>query len=255
MVSIRPIASKAALLIDEHRKRQRYIVISDLHLGFEYQISTRGININEQTFFEEITTDLYNLIKSNKIDAVILLGDLKSTIRSISKYEWHIIPQFLKFLSEITDIYLIPGNHDSNIRFLMPENINVMSTKGMVLDDTLLVHGHTMPTIAKANIKRIVMGHIHPVFQSHNSVINGQRVWIYLKIIKEAIFPGTQGDLDIVIVPAFNRYLYAINERNYSKSISPIIAKAIKSNAVQQSMLVSLDGSIVGDMETVLKII
>ena len=255
MVSIRPIASKAALLIDEHRKRRRYIVISDLHLGFEYQISMRGINIDEQTFFEEMTTELYDIIKSNNIDAVILLGDLKSTIRSISKYEWNIIPQFLKFLSEITDIYLIPGNHDSNIRFLMPENINVMSTKGMVLDDTLLVHGHTMPTIAKANIKRIVMGHIHPVFLRHNSVINGQRIWIYLKITKKAIFPGTQGDLDIVIVPAFNRYLYAINERHYTKSISPIISKAIRLNAVQQSMLVSLDGSIVGNIESLLKII
>jgi putative SbcD/Mre11-related phosphoesterase len=255
VVSIRPIASKAALLIDEHRKRQRYIVISDLHLGFEYQISIRGISIDGQGIFEEMTTELYDLIKSNQIDAVILLGDLKSTIRSISKYEWHIIPQFLKFISEITDIYLIPGNHDSNIRFLMPEDINVMSTKGMVLDDTLLIHGHTMPTIAKANIKRIVMGHVHPVFLRPNSVINGQRVWIYLKIIKSAIFPGTEGDLDIVIVPAFNRYLYAINERHYTKSISPIIAKAIKSNAIKQSMLISLDGSVVGDIENLLKII
>ena len=255
MVSIRPIASKAALLIDEHRKRQRYIVISDLHLGFENQISIRGISIDGQGIFEEMTTELYDLIKSNQIDAVILLGDLKSTIRSISKYEWHIIPQFLKFISEITDIYLIPGNHDSNIRFLMPENINVMSTKGMVLDDALLIHGHTMPTIAKANIKRIVMGHVHPVFLRPNSVINGQRVWIYLKIIKSAIFPGTEGDLDIIIVPAFNRYLYAINERHYTKSISPIIAKAIKSNAIKQSILISLDGSVVGDIENLLKII
>jgi metallophosphoesterase superfamily enzyme len=137
----------------------------------------------------------------------------------------------------------------------MPEDINVMSTKGMVLDDTLLIHGHTMPTIAKANIKRIVMGHVHPVFLRPNSVINGQRIWIYLKIIKSAIFPDTEGDLDIIIVPAFNRYLYAINERHYTKSISPIIAKAIKSNAIKQSILISLDGSVVGDIESLLKII
>ena len=165
------------------------------------------------------------------------------------------IPQFFKFLSEVTDIYLVPGNHDSNIRFLMPENVNIMGSKGMILDDTLFIHGHTMPTIAKASIKRIVMGHIHPVFLRHNSVINGQRVWIYLKLIKKAIFPATQGDLDIVIVPAFNRYIYAINARHYTKSISPIITKAIKSNAVRQALLVSLDGSIVGDIESLLEII
>ena len=255
MVSIRPIHSKAALLIDEDIKKKRYMVISDLHIGFESYIYNRGITFDEEIFFEEIIRELSDLIKSNRVDAVILLGDLKSTVGSISKQEWHKIPQFLKLLSEITDIYFVPGNHDSNIRFLMPENINITSSKGMVLDDTLLIHGHTIPTIARSYVKKIVMGHIHPVFLRHNSVINGQRVWIYLKIIKEVIFPRTQGALDLIIVPAFNRYLYAINERRYTKSISPIIAKAIKSNAVQQALVVSLDGSVVGDMETLLKII
>jgi uncharacterized protein len=255
VVSISPIHSQAALLIDEYIKRRRYLVISDLHIGFESHIYTRGIAFDEKIFFDEMIQELSDLIKSNKAQAVILLGDLKSTVGSISRQEWQKIPRFFKLLSEITDIYFVPGNHDSNIRFLMPENINVMSSKGMVLDDTLLVHGHTMPTIARSYIKKIIMGHIHPVFLRHNSVINGQRVWIYLKIIKEAIFPTTQGTLDLVILPAFNRYLYAINERRYTKSISPIIDKAIKSNAVQQALIVSLDGSIVGDIETLMKII
>jgi uncharacterized protein len=255
VVSISPIHSKAALLIDEDIKRQRYMVISDLHIGFESHIYTRGIAFDEKIFFDEMIQELSDLIKSNRVQAVILLGDLKSTVGSISRQEWQKIPRFFKLLSEITDIYFVPGNHDSNIRFLMPENINVMSSKGMVLDDTLLLHGHTMPTTARSYIKKIVMGHIHPVYLRHNSVINGQRVWIYLKIIKEAIFPGSQGTLDLVILPAFNRYLYAINERRYTKSISPIIDKAIKSNAVQQALIVSLDGSIVGDIETLLKII
>ena len=231
------------------------MVISDLHIGFESYIYSRGITFDEQIFFDEIIRELSDLIKSNRVDSVILLGDLKSTVGSISKQERHKIPQFLKLLSEITDIYFVPGNHDSNIRFLMPENVNIISSKGMVLDDTLLVHGHTIPTIARSYIKKIVMGHIHPVFLRYNSVINGQRVWIYLKIIKDVIFPKTQGTVDLVIVPAFNRYLYAINERRHTKSISPIIAKAIKSNAVQQALVVSLDGSIVGDIETLLKII
>jgi uncharacterized protein len=255
VVSTSPIHSKAALLIDEDTKKRRYMVISDLHIGFESHIYTRGITFDEMIFFDEMIRELSDLIKSNKVQALILLGDLKSTVGSISKQEWQKIPRFFKLLSEITDIYFVPGNHDSNIRFLTPENINVMSTKGMVLDDTLLVHGHTMPTTARSYIKKIVMGHIHPVFLRHNSVINGQRVWIYLKIVKEAIFPGSQGTLDLIILPAYNRYLYAINERRYTKSISPIIDKAIKSNAVQQALVVSLDGSIVGGIETLLKII
>ena len=130
MLSIRPIHSKAPLLIDEQTKRRRYLAISDLHIGFESQMSTRGINIDEQTFFDEIRKELADVINFNKIDAVILLGDLKNSIQTINKYEWQMIPQFFKFLSEVTDIYLVPGNHDSNIRFLMPENVNIMGSKG-----------------------------------------------------------------------------------------------------------------------------
>ena len=113
MVSISPIHSKAALLIDEDTKRRRYMVISDLHIGFEAHIYTRGITFDEKVFFDEMIRELSDLIKSTRVEAVILLGDLKSTVGgSISKQEWQKIPRFFKLLSEITDIYFVPGNHE-----------------------------------------------------------------------------------------------------------------------------------------------
>jgi metallophosphoesterase superfamily enzyme len=194
--------------------------------------------------------ELRHLIKSNQLDGVILLGDVKSTIRSISKQEWNQVPEFFRILSGHASIYVVPGNHDTYVRFLIPQNINIMSVKGMVMEETLLAHGHTMPSSARSSIKRIVMGHIHPVFSRCNSVINGRRIWLYLKVKREKIFPGTVGTLDIIIVPSFNKDVPMIHKR-YKKSISPIINRALEHNAIEQAMAVTLDGSIVADNRNV----
>jgi metallophosphoesterase superfamily enzyme len=115
----------------------------------------------------------------------------------------------------------------------------------MTLDDTLLVHGHSMPSDVRARVNRIVMGHIHPVFLKRGSVINGERVWLYIQARKEAIF-AEKGILDIVVAPTFNPYLYSMGEKTYQKSISPII-KRIMQHGVKKCIIATLDGSIVGD--------
>jgi uncharacterized protein len=259
VVSIYPLYPHPALLLDGvwDRKQHKYIAISDLHLGFESELDAKGIMIDSNLLLHEMLNELFDLIKIHKIEGIILLGDIKSHIGPISKKEWDIIPQFFKSLSEYTNVYLIPGNHDSNIRFLTPLNINMISSRGMVLDDTLLIHGHTMPSRTRSSIRRIVMGHIHPIFTKYGSVINGQRVWIYLKVKKETIFPDIEGTLDIIVVPTFNKFLYRINNKRdyYRKSISPIINRALKDNAIQQGLIITLLGSIVGDTAMLYSII
>ena len=91
------------------------------------------------------------------------------------------------------------------------------------------------------------MGHLHPVFLKKGSVLNGERVWLYLQVRKESLF-AESGTLDVVVVPSFNRYLYT-EERKYNKrSTSPIMSRIVESNAIEKCMVVRLDGSIVGDM-------
>ena len=250
MVSIRPLYPHPALLLEEERTKikRAYLVVSDLHLGFEAKLNLRGVMVDSKYSINMMLEELRELIKATQLDGVILLGDVKSTIRSISKQEWNEVPEFFRTLSEYANIYLIPGNHDTNIRFLIPQNVNIMSVKGMVLEETLLVHGHAMPSSARATIKRIVMGHIHPVFSRGNSVLNGRRIWLYLKVKREKIFPGTEGTLDIVIVPSFNKEVSPmVVHKGDAKSISPIINRALECNAIKKALVVTLDGSLVAD--------
>jgi putative SbcD/Mre11-related phosphoesterase len=245
---IKPLYADPALLLEEQSngKQDKYIAIADLHIGFESALYLKGITINPELAFEEMLTQLVYLIKLNKVSGIILLGDLKNTIGFISKPEWDLIPRFFKSLSEYADVYMVPGNHDSNIRYLTPNSVNMISSSGMVLGDTLLIHGHTMPSSFGSSIKRVIMGHIHPTLLLPSSILNGQRVWIYLKIEKERILPG-KGRIDVIVIPTFNKDYFIQSGRNRKKSISPLINRALKTNAIQQAMIVSLHGSIIGD--------
>ena len=128
----------------------------------------------------------------------------------------------------------------------MPDSVNVATSKGLVIGDTLFVHGHTMPSDMRASVGRIVMGHVHPVFLKQGSVVNGERVWIYLQAKKEALF-AVNGTIEVIVVPSFNKYLYSSGARGYRKSMSPITSRIVQAGAVEKCMVVTLDGSIVGD--------
>ncbi len=65
-----------------------------------------------------------------------------------------------------------------------------------------------------------------------------------MKTEKENIFPNKSGELEIIIIPSFNKYFYATHRKKYKKSISPIINK-IKS--ISNARIVTLDGTIIGD--------
>ena len=120
----------------------------------------------------------------------------------------------------------------------------MISSKGLVIDDVLLTHGHSIPTENFSNVNRIIMGHIHPVFFQDNSLVNGQRVWISLKSRKDLIFPSRSGEIQVTVIPSFNPYFYTTQKPHYKKSISPIIEK-IKNDSIAK--IITLDGAIIGN--------
>ena len=131
---------------------------------------------------------------------------MKSGINSITKVEWETVPVFFENITKLIDIILVPGNHDANIEKLIPNEITLAGSKGIIIDDILLTHGHTMPTENFSQINTIVMGHIHPVFFEKESLINGERVWVSVICDKQKIFHSKSGELELIILQSFNRY-------------------------------------------------
>lgn len=241
MTQIKIIPLKPALIIDGIKKS---VVITDLHIGFESSLVSNEIFIGKNTTALETISEIESIINQEKPDSVILLGDIKSSIKNISNTEWNDVPVFFEKIKNKAEIILIPGNHDSGIQQLVPNGITMISSSGMVEENILLTHGHTMPSSNFSHIDKIVMGHVHPIFFQEDSIINGQRVWVSLRTNKEYIFPDKNGELEIIIVPSFNKYFYATQKRKYKKSISPIIQKIKK---IHSARIVTLDGTIIGD--------
>ena len=241
MVTTRIIDSEPALIVEEKRKN---LVISDLHIGFEHKFSSNKNTVRKNSSINEIISNVTKIIKKENPDTLILLGDVKSSIQSITNSEWKDVPYFFEEIKNSLDIVLIPGNHDSNIDKLIPSDVTVISSKGMIIDDVLLTHGHTMPSKNYSSVNNIIMGHIHPVYFDKNSLLNGERIWISIKTDKSKIFPSTRGELNITIVPSFNPYFYATEKKYYKKSISPIVEK-IKDSTMAK--ILTLDGTIIGN--------
>ena len=240
MVNTRIIDSEPALMLENEKKN---LVISDLHIGFEHKFSSNKIPNSKNSSINDIINNVKKIIKKENPETLILLGDVKSSIQNITKSEWNDVPYFFEELKSL-EIILIPGNHDANITRLIPDNVTLISSKGMIIDDVLLTHGHTMPSKNYSNVNNIIMGHIHPVYFDENSLLNGERIWISIKTDKSTIFPSAKGKINITIVPSFNPYFYATEKRYYKKSISPIVEK-IKGSAIAK--IATLDGTIIGN--------
>ena len=240
MVITRLVQSQPALILED---RKIYLVVTDLHIGFENRLVANDIHIDPKEIISETVQNLEKIIESEKPDSLVLLGDVKSSVESISKTEWNAVPRFFEIGKKIETI-VIPGNHDGNIQKLVPDWVTMSSSLGLVIGDTLLTHGHVMPSENLSRINKIVMGHVHPVYFHEDSVLDGQRVWISIRTEKNRIFPSATGEIEIIIVPSFNKYFYSTLKRTYKKSISPII-NAIK--IPKSAKIVTLDGSIIGN--------
>jgi len=241
MLQTRIVPSKPALILEGVKKN---LIVTDVHIGFESNMASNKIFIGKNSTINESIQELSDIIDLEKPDSVILLGDTKSSIKNISKNEWNEVPLFFKKIREKCDVILIPGNHDAGIQRLIPDNITIISSTGMVEENILLTHGHTLPSENFSHVDKIIMGHLHPVFFQENSIINGQRVWISIKTDKENIFPSKTGEIEIIIIPSFNKYFYATHRKQYKKSISPIINKI---NEITKAKIITLDGTIIGN--------
>jgi uncharacterized protein len=240
MILTRIIPSQPALVLED---KKRYLVVTDLHIGFENTLVANDIHVRPEELVQEIITSIESMIQSQKPDLLVLLGDIKSSVDVISKIEWHVLPLFFEIGKKI-DTIVIPGNHDGNIQKLAPKNITISSSSGLVIDDTLLTHGHVMPSENLAHVNKIIMGHVHPVYFHEGSVLDGQRVWVSIKAQKKQIFPSATGTIEVTVMPSFNKYFYATGRRHYKRSISPIIENIKNCDSAK---IVTLDGSIIGN--------
>ena len=141
------------------------LIISDLHLGIEDEISEeKGIHFPLQDTI--IIDRIEVLVEKYELSTLYIVGDVKHTILTDIPYNWEILPEFMKKLSEIVQTTIIPGNHDGDLESLLPRGVELADVHGIVIgtrkDSVGLFHGHSWPAPELLDTSRIIAGHSHP---------------------------------------------------------------------------------------------
>jgi uncharacterized protein len=257
-LKIKVLYEKRAILLEMEKSdsakleegSKRVLVVSDLHIGFEEKLRVSGIRI--QSNFGQMADELEKLVAEFHATDVLLDGDLKSGIDHIAQSEWDNVPKFLTRLSNLCRVSIVPGNHDGGLVNLVPDNVRILDINGVLVSDTLILHGHTRPLIKFKDCKRILLGHVHPIFQKRGNPLTGKPVWVILKMPKKMIFEELLEEdssmVEVILMPAFNADLassgYALDTAKAERRGAPLINHM---RNAEDAIVLTLQGEVIGD--------
>jgi putative SbcD/Mre11-related phosphoesterase len=217
MNALKPIGSEPALLL--RHKKERVVVVGDLHIGWEVTLSQQGIHIPSQT--GKMLQRLIAIIESEHPSRLIMLGDVKHSVTGAELEEWRDVPDFFEQLVKLVpSVQVILGNHDGNLEPLTPSKVEMLPTSGTALWNRFgLLHGHAWPSPAILGCETLILGHLHPAVTLRDAL--GYRLtkpaWVTASCDPKKLLAGTlkaagirsKGDLQKTLTERFHVKLAA----------------------------------------------
>ena len=137
----------------------RLLIVADLHFGIESDLAAHGLH------FRSRSTDrlerLMKIIDLADPDMLVLLGDIKHSIPSLTRQEYVELPVILETLRSRIPLKVFPGNHDIGIESYLRET-ELQPKEGTILDGVGYLHGHMYPSPHLAG-HLMIIGHHHPL--------------------------------------------------------------------------------------------
>ncbi len=270
-----PIRPFPAILLQ--KGSERFLVVADLHIGWEVALTEKGIHVPSQT--SKMLDNILQLIKTHGPTSIIFLGDVKHTVATAEWREWRDVPDFFEAISGmVQDIWVIPGNHDGNLAPLLPENVEILPSTGVVLwGDIGLFHGHTWPAPELLGCRNLIIGHVHPIvaFRDPMGFRITRQVWVKARcngeqlarsVLKHLNIKGEKNPADllktrfnvklrssqILIMPPFNGFLggQPMNKKARGRWSKMFISPVLRSRSVDMNNaeLYLLDGTFLGSI-------
>lgn len=193
-----------ALLVEE---TMRVLVVGDLHLGIEADLSRHGLHIRSRS--RQRMERVLSCIESEGPDLLVLLGDVKHNVPLTSRQEYRELPGILDAFRSRVPLHLVPGNHDPGIEKFFHED-EILSKSGVLIDGVGYMHGHTYPNRCLQG-HLIISGHHHPLVTIRDRVGCALRAPGYLLAPVDDTclqFPGSKennrGTTRVLFIPALN---------------------------------------------------
>ncbi|MBI2145313.1 metallophosphoesterase [Candidatus Woesearchaeota archaeon] len=186
-------------------KKENVVVIGDVHLGYEDAMSKQGIFLPRFQFrdtvdrLEKILSSLrpQGISVGEKLEAVVINGDLKHEFGSISDQEWRDILKLIDLLLEhAQQVIIVRGNHDIKLSPIARKR-SIVVVENISINDTFICHGHEVPASKEFRESKIVIvGNEHPAI----SVREGPRSELY-----KCFLLGRWDGKKMVVMPSFNQ--------------------------------------------------
>ncbi|MEM4476752.1 MAG: metallophosphoesterase [Candidatus Korarchaeum sp.] len=228
---MRPIWGRPALEISVGG--ERWILIADLHIGYEIELATKGVYVPDQS-----GKILGRIVSLGSAEGLLIAGDLK---HSIGPFPSSRIREFLDGLRKsFKRVEVVQGNHDGGLHSLAGGDLVVHGTRGVPLGDAWIFHGHAYPDEESSSYDFGIMGHVHPSVSLRG--IGRVPVWVVGDSSCENL-PRT-----IILVPAFNELVGYGDILNPSDS-GPIFPRCFDADSTD---VLTLEGEYLGTLSFLL---
>lgn len=183
-------------------KKEKILIISDIHIGYEEELNTKGILIPR---FQQgdILNRIEEILKRTKPNKIIINGDLKHEFGNISETEWRNTFQFLDLINKYCkEIILIKGNHDTILEPIVRKR-NLSIKNYYKINSYYIIHGNKIPRHKEfKEAKVVIIGNEHPAI----SLKHGIRSEIYKCFLK-----GKFKNKTLIVIPSFNPIIEGTN--------------------------------------------
>lgn len=236
-----PLGPAAVIENDE-----RVLVIADLHFGIEADLAAHGLHFRSRS--EARLERVLRTIDEADPDRLVLLGDIKHSIPSLTWQEYHELPRILGALRDRVPLVVFPGNHDIAIERFLIEG-EVRPREGAILDGVAYLHGHMYPAPELAG-HLLVIGHHHPLISLRDEVGCALQAPAYIRAEVDSArlglaAPGTGvTPARALFVPAFNELAGYDISRIVNDPFSPV-SRCMKKDSCE---IILADGTYIGPL-------
>jgi len=229
------------------------LLISDLHLGLEKEMAKKGFRL--PAYSVKMVERIRNLSEKYSTNRLAVLGDVKHTVGKVEDIDWGVIPWFFDTMLDLfQSVEVVPGNHDGNIKTVLPQRVVLYPSQGTVLGKGRgrigVAHGHAWPSEEAMATRNLVIGHSHFTYEMRDSLGSKSReaVWVTAEYDVAELMAGAgyasraKGKGKLTVMPPFNRLVggQPIN-RSRSFQFGPVLSS--RSVSLEDADIFLTDGT------------
>ena len=238
-MDVEPVPDEPALMVGD------ILVVADLHIGLEEELHEKGVRIPSRS--ERMAKELVAIADGRGAERLVVLGDVKHLVPKMASRERRDVYVFFRELSSrFREMYIAQGNHDGQLKHIVPRNVKFRAPYGFRIDDVGFCHGHAWPYKKVMEARTLLMGHNHPAVAFRDAMGHRQILpcWMRVPFRKKhkryALLPK-----EAIVVPSFNELCggMAVNDLR-ARFLGPLFDEDIV--RVDEASLHLLDGTHLG---------